>query len=685
MNLRLISFSFLFSFFTFNIAYSQNTGDCSGAVNICTNASFQVSPNGFGAIDELNGNVSNPSTNPASGNSGCLLSGELNSTWMIINIASSGTLEFSFGQDNSIGCLDWIMWPYNATACADIFNNTLAPIRCNWNGMCEGFSGVATPLPVGGEASNFEPELNVLAGEQYLVCLSNFSSQTTTVPLDFFGTASVSCTTVIPITVNSGTICPGDSITLTASGATTYVWSPGNQTTSSITVSPSVTTNYTVTGTDSTGSGIGNSTVTVLNANDPLCGCTVTASNSSPVCSGDSFDLSATIIAGATYSWTGPNSFSANGSSLNNIPSLSVGNHTFVVVATDANGNSCIDSTTVTINPLPVVNAGPDATVCFNQNHVLNASGANSYSWTGGVQNGQSFVVQNSAIYTVTGTDLNGCQGADQMTLTMASASVPSISPSATLGCIPFEVTYTNQTIDAQNCQWSFGNSLTVANSCGDQTTTYDTEGCFDVTLMVENSFGCDTSVTFPSIVCTETATASFYASPSIIGSSNQTVSFYNLSENATTYLWDFGDGSSTSNEFEPTHDYPTGQGQGYLPTLVAYSTAGCSDTATFVINYEEQLIFYVPNTFTPDEDQFNQSFKPVFHSGFDKLSFHMQIFNRWGELVWESYDVDIGWDGSYGKNGRPSQQGIYTWMISFRPKNTVDKTKVTGSILLMR
>ena len=158
------------------------------------------------------------------------------------------------------------------------------------------------------------------------------------------------CCTVIPITVNSGTICPGDSITLTASGATTYVWSPGNQTTSSITVSPSVTTNYTVTGTDSTGSGIGNSTVTVLNANDPLCGCTVTASNSSPVCSGDSFDLSATIIAGATYSWTGPNSFSAN-IFLNNIPSLSVGNHTFVVAATDANGNTCIDSTTVTINP----------------------------------------------------------------------------------------------------------------------------------------------------------------------------------------------------------------------------------------------------------------------------------------------------------------------------------------------
>jgi len=681
MNLRL---SILFIALYSSAVFSQNTGDCSGAVNICTNANFQITPNGFGAIDELNGNVSNPSTNPASGNSGCLLSGELNSTWMIINIATSGTLEFSFGQDNGVGCLDWIMWLYSPTACADIFNNTLAPVRCNWNGMCESFTGIADPLPPGGEASNFEPEINVLAGQQYLVCLSNYSSQTTTVPLDFFGTASVSCTTVIPITVNNGTICPGDSITLTASGATTYIWSPGNQTTASITVSPATTTIYTVTGTNASGSGTADATVTVLSPNDPLCGCTVTASSTSPVCDGQSFDLNASAISGATYNWSGPNSFSATGQSVTGISSFSTGTYTFTLDVIDANGNTCSATTDVVINSLPVINAGPDTTVCYNDSYVLNATGATSYNWTGGVQNGMPFTVLSSATYTVTGTDQNNCQGTDQVDINMAIASEPSITPNETVGCIPFQVTFSNQTPDAQNCFWTFGNSQT-ANGCGDQIMTYDTEGCFDVTLMVENSFGCDTSVTFPSIVCTETATASFYATPSIIGSSNQTVSFYNLSENATTYLWDFGDASSNSTLFEPTHDYPTGQGQGFLSTLIAYSSAGCSDTATFVINYEEQLIFYVPNAFTPDRDEFNQVFKPIFHSGFDKLSFHMQIFNRWGELVWESYDVNVGWDGSFEKNGVDSQQGTYTWIISFKPKNTVDKTKITGSVLLMR
>ncbi len=73
--------------------------DCSNAVNICQNATFQIDPNGSGAIQELaNSPISNPSINPASGNSGCLLSGELNPTWMVVNVASTGTLEFSLVQ-----------------------------------------------------------------------------------------------------------------------------------------------------------------------------------------------------------------------------------------------------------------------------------------------------------------------------------------------------------------------------------------------------------------------------------------------------------------------------------------------------------------------------------------------------------------------------------------------------------
>lgn len=176
---------------------SPTSGDCFGSIAICTNNSnFSVDPNGFGTIDELcTGCISNPYTNPASSNSGCLLSGELNSTWFSITVSASGTLAFSFGAPGPVNCYDWAMWPYNPNACNQIAANTLAPIRCNWNGGCNSFTGVG-PVPPGGNASNFEPVLNVVAGQQFMICFSNYSSALTNVPLNFSGTASIACVTL---------------------------------------------------------------------------------------------------------------------------------------------------------------------------------------------------------------------------------------------------------------------------------------------------------------------------------------------------------------------------------------------------------------------------------------------------------------------------------------------------------
>jgi hypothetical protein len=389
--------------------------DCSNAVNICQNASFQIDPvTGSGSVTEFQtGSVSNPSLNPASGNSGCLLSGELNPTWMVVNVAGTGTLEFSFGQDNGIGCFDWIMWPYTANSCTQIINNQLAPIRCNWNGACEGFTGVSTPPPPGGDASNFEPELNVTAGQQYLICLSNFSSQVTNLPLNFFGTANVSCTAVQPVTVAGAAICPGQSTTLTANspGATTYSWSNG-ATTSTITVSPSVTTTYTVTVTapaanGATGTGTATATVIVLPSSDPLCGCTVTASNNGPVCIGSTFNLTASNLTGGTYVWSLAGNQIGNTQNVNNVPAATSGSFPITVTATDNIGNVCTGTTTVVVNPLPIVSAGIDQSTCLGGLVTLAGSGANTYQWTGGIQNGIAFSPSSTNSYTVTGTDVN--------------------------------------------------------------------------------------------------------------------------------------------------------------------------------------------------------------------------------------------------------------------------------------
>ena len=689
--MKKILFSVTFLVVTFYAASQITAADCSNAVNICQNASFAIDPNGSGAVQELLGNtLSNPSINPGSLNSGCLLSGEVNPTWMVINIAGSGTLEFSFGQDLSTGCLDWAMWPYNSNACAQISSNQLAPIRCNWNGLCEGFTGIATPLPVGGDASNFEPQVNVTAGQQYLICLSNYSSQTTTVPLSFFGTANVSCNAVLPVTVNNASICPGQTATLTATvtGATSYLWSPSGQTTATITVTPASTTAYTCTvngvtpnGGTSTGSASG--IVTVLPSNDPLCSCTVTASNNGPVCVGAAFNLNATNVSGGSFSWTLLGNSIGSLQNLTGVPAANVGSFPIIVTATDGTGHICTSTTIVVINPLPLVSAGSDVSVCLGNSLTLSGQGANSYQWSGGIQNGVPFTPSSTAIYSVIGTDQNGCVNSDDVTVGLLFAQMPSISPSVSFGCIPSAVVFTNNDPLALNCQWNFGNGTSDVG-CGNQTATYTQAGCFDVTITQTDNQGCDTTVTFNDIVCTEDVHAEFYANPGTIGPGNSTVNFYNASSGAINYFWDFGDGA-TSTAFEPSHIYETNLETGFTTTLFAASQGGCLDSTSIAITYEEQLIFYVPNTFTPDSDEHNQIFLPIFTSGFAPDNFEMKIYNRWGELLFESHDHSKGWNGSYGYNGGVVQAGLYTWVIHYKPKNTDEKLIVKGFVNVLR
>jgi len=180
--------------------------DCSSYVNVCSNLGFQIDPNGFGLVNEIpaSGSFGNPlydgffgPFNPwGSLNDGCLQIGESNSTWMVINVSGSGNLEFSFGAGGAqAGFYDWIMYPYTGPAtCAAISGNTLAPVRCNWNAASTGGTGLASVIPAGGNAGNYEPPLAVTAGQQYIICFSNYSSSSTNVPLQFGGTATVSCT-----------------------------------------------------------------------------------------------------------------------------------------------------------------------------------------------------------------------------------------------------------------------------------------------------------------------------------------------------------------------------------------------------------------------------------------------------------------------------------------------------------
>lgn len=160
-------------------------------------------------------------------------------------------------------------------------------------------------------------------------------------------------------------------------------------------------------------------------------------------------------------------------------------------------------------------------------------------------------------------------------------------------------------------------------------------------------------------------------------------VEFFNHSTGAVSYIWNFGDGSANSDLFEPTHIFPNEETAGYVVELIGISEFGCMDTFNMIISIKEELVVYIPNTFTPDDNEFNQTFQPVFTSGFDPFNFHMYIYNRWGELLFESFDAAVGWDGTY--QGELVQAGTYVWTIWFMREDSSDKEVMTGHISIMR
>jgi gliding motility-associated-like protein len=222
-------------------AQSGINADCDNSIRLCSTPSFTFNGgSGAGNVNDIpsNANISNPTTNPASTNAGCLLSGELKPQWLLISIGNPGLLEFIFGGNNSqhpqAGFYDWAMWRYSPTACAEIQGNTLPPIRCNWNGSSSGGTGIASSAnqPSGSSPSNFEPPLQVNECDQFIICISNYSGVNTLVSFLSVGTASLLCDPTC-LSVTNPTVCAGTQMTVAAvmSGTpsnVSYTVNPGN-------------------------------------------------------------------------------------------------------------------------------------------------------------------------------------------------------------------------------------------------------------------------------------------------------------------------------------------------------------------------------------------------------------------------------------------------------------------------
>jgi gliding motility-associated-like protein len=115
---------------------------------------------------------------------------------------------------------------------------------------------------------------------------------------------------------------------------------------------------------------------------------------------------------------------------------------------------------------------------------------------------------------------------------------------------------------------------------------------------------------------------------------------------------------------------------------LIAISEHGCSDTVSHIVYINEELIFYIPNSFTPNDDGINQLFLPVFTSGFDPYDFNLKIYNRWGEQIFESTLATYGWDGKY--KGETVPDGAYNWKIEFKRSTSDEHKMISGHVTVL-
>jgi gliding motility-associated-like protein len=266
--------------------------------------------------------------------------------------------------------------------------------------------------------------------------------------------------------------------------------------------------------------------------------------------------------------------------------------------------------------------------------------------------------------------------------LTVNANPQPIFISDVTEGCVPLTVNFINQTPNADDCVWSINNGVQLTG-CDTVTYTFIQSGCYDVTLTTTSNNGCTGSSTITNMICVEDLpNASFVAQNNPVSTLEPIIPFINTSTGATSYVWDFGDSSSLSYEIDPTHTYGSFEAT-YLVTLIAISDAGCVDTTTVPVQVQEELIYYIPNSFSPDADPYNNVFEPIFSSGFNPKGYTLLIFDRWGEILFESHNTEVGWDGTY--NGSIVQDGTYIWKIEFKLSNNDGKVMDTGHVNLIR
>jgi gliding motility-associated-like protein len=381
--------------------------------------------------------------------------------------------------------------------------------------------------------------------------------------------------------------------------------------------------------------------------------------------------------------------FSLNGSAfgVGSFTGLCDGN--INITAMDANGCQVTTNTLMgAVNPSAEPNINPMASLCESGNVVNLTADIAGGTWSGlGVTNNQTGTFDpqqvGAGVYNVIYTIAGFCGGDDTIAINVVNDPIGAIELSDTLGCLPLSVNLSNPLSDASNasCIWTISNG-DVINSCNAANYNFTSPGCYDVSLTITNTGGCTATFNALQQVCVLDAPDASFTSNAIIFEEGASI-FNGVANDVTgeTYQWYFSD-LSISNTIDASHDLD-GLGAGeYSICLSVGNQGGCSDSVCEIVTFVENFSIYIPNTFTPNGDGINELFYPVFYSALPE-NFEFLIFNRWGQLIFQSKEIDAIWDGTY--NGSLAPEDVYIWKINYTLFNETGTNRQTGHVNLVR
>ncbi|MDC3253093.1 gliding motility-associated C-terminal domain-containing protein [Crocinitomicaceae bacterium] len=554
----------------------------------------------------------------------------------------------------------------------------LAPYTFNWPGL----GNATTPTVNNIFSGTYTVEMTDSLG-----CLSTATVVVGDTPATFQGsTTNVSCP--------GGSDGTAFAEIIPANGTITYQWDdPLSQTTQTATGLSAGTYNCIIS------SDIGCLDTVTLTVNE-IPGMIANIANQIDVScyTGNDGIIDVSVIQGTppyTYVWD-------NSISTTNIANdLVVGQHTLTI--TDDNG--CVISITGTMNepdPLDIVFITPDTQICPEDDILLSALGSGGssqyiFTWSQGgaiLGTGDQILVDPTVTNTTYCVELSEVCGSpvdnECVLIYFPTPIVPSAIPDETEKCLPGYFEFTNTSTnpgEIASTYWDFGNVSWNQLEVGNDSTSleFGQVGFHDLTITMTSIFGCvytDSIMNIVEVKQNPTADFLFTSNPATIFET--TVKMQDKSSSDVIGWEWFSPGSNpiSSTATNPEFIFPEGIVDQYPVQLAVVTERGCTDTVEYLFNVIYDVIIYAPNTFTPDGDEFNQIWRPQL-TGINIYDFDLYIFNRWGELVWETHDPNVGWDGTY--DGKIAPDGPYSWRARASNNYNDEKYEFNGAINLIR